>query len=461
MQEDRHGNGKPKVTIVMPSLNVADYIRPCMDSVAGQTLSDIEIIAVDAGSVDGTLEILREYAAKDSRIRVAESEKKSYGYQLNMGIALARGEYVGIVETDDIAAPDMCEALYRAAQETGADYVKGVGEGFFTSLVGEDIRYPMKIFPQERYDACGGTVMAVPRETPELVLCDYYVWNGIYRRNFIQGLRLNETAGAAYQDIGFMLQVHCGAAKAVYLDRLVYYYRRNSANSSCGYNQNIFRYLVQEYRYADLLLQGKTEGWRMACAKKMLRQIIGRFQTMAQSGEFWEEALPEMDALAEMARAALENGSLNRANLTEDEWGHAMCLLESPRSLYEACERPVHDKLHAVRTIFDRIGNRRIVIFGCGKMGRFLHVLLGNRKQGQIAAYCDSHYEQAGGPVQGICVLSPEEAVAEYPNVVYVIASLRYAEEMKEKLRSLGIREENILVYTAGMDNMLLRIFLA
>lgn len=459
MQEGKQG--KPKVTIVMPSLNVANYIRPCMDSVVGQTLTDIEIIAVDAGSVDGTLEILREYAAGDSRIRVVESEKKSYGYQLNKGIALAQGKYVGIVETDDIAAPDMCEALYHAAVEAEADYAKGVGEGFFTSLVGDDIRYPMKIFPQERYDACEGIVMAVPREMPELVLLDYYVWNGIYRREFIQGIRLNETAGAAYQDIGFILQAHCGAAKAVYIDKLVYYYRRNSVNSSCGCNKKIFRYLVQEYGYAAMLLRGKADEWRMTCAKKMLRQIIGRFQTMAQSGEFWEEALPDMRALAEMVRAALEKGSLKKADLTEDERNHAMRLLDSPRSLYEACEKPVHDKIHAVRSMLDKIGDRSIVIFGCGKLGRFLHVLLGNRKQGQIVAYCDSQHGQAGEFVQGIPVFSPETAVVKYPNAVYVIASLHYAEEMREKLCSLGIREDSILIYTGGMDRALQQIFLA
>lgn len=462
MREDRHENERPKVTIIMPSLNVADYIRPCMDSVVSQTLRNIEIIAVDAGSVDGTLEILREYAAKDSRVQVAESEKRSYGHQLNMGIALARGEYIGIVETDDIAAPDMFEALYCAAKGTDADYVKGVGEGFFTSLVGEGIRYPMKIFAQEQYDAGGGRIIAAPKETPELVLLDYYVWNGIYRREFAQGIHLNETAGAAYQDIGFMLQAHYGAASAIYMDKLVYYYRRNREGSSCGAgNKKMFRYLVQEYRYVDLLLQGKADEWRMSCAHKLLRQIIGRFHTMAQSGEFWEEALPDMLALADMTKAAMENGSLRKMDLPEEEWNHAMCLLESPHSLYEACERPVHDKLFEVRFMLDRIGNCRVIIFGCGKMGRFLHVLLGNRKPGQIAAYCDSHYEQAGGPVQGICVLSPEAAVAEYPDAVYVIASLHNSEEMKEKLQSLGIKEENMLVYTAGRDNLLLHIFLA
>ena len=65
-----------------------------------QTLQDMEILIIDAGSEDGTLEVLQEYADRDDRICLVHSEKKSYGYQVNIGIQMARGKYIGIVETD-------------------------------------------------------------------------------------------------------------------------------------------------------------------------------------------------------------------------------------------------------------------------------------------------------------------------------------------------------------------------
>ena len=74
----------PKVSIIMPSLNVAPFIRQCMDSVVTQTLKEIEIFCVDAGSTDGTLEILREYEQKDKRVRVIVSDKKSSGCSLSL-----------------------------------------------------------------------------------------------------------------------------------------------------------------------------------------------------------------------------------------------------------------------------------------------------------------------------------------------------------------------------------------
>ena len=97
----------PKITVIMPSRNVAVYIRQCMDSVLGQDFRNMEILAIDAMSDDGTWEILAEYAAKDERIRLIRSERKSYGYQVNLGIREARGAYIGIVETDDFIEKQM------------------------------------------------------------------------------------------------------------------------------------------------------------------------------------------------------------------------------------------------------------------------------------------------------------------------------------------------------------------
>lgn len=90
-----------KISVILPSLNVESYIKQCINSVINQTLDDIEIICVDAGSTDGTLEILGDYVNKDSRVKLIHSNKKSYGYQMNLGIKEANGEYIAIVETDD------------------------------------------------------------------------------------------------------------------------------------------------------------------------------------------------------------------------------------------------------------------------------------------------------------------------------------------------------------------------
>ena len=82
----------PKVSIIIPTYNVEDYLRECMDSVTRQTLKDIEIICINDGSTDGSLEILKEYADKDPRIVLVDKENEGYGVGMNIGLDKASGE---------------------------------------------------------------------------------------------------------------------------------------------------------------------------------------------------------------------------------------------------------------------------------------------------------------------------------------------------------------------------------
>ena len=86
----------PQISVIMPCLNMAIYIENCIKSIISQTLSNIEILIVDAGSTDGTLDILHFYADQDSRIKIIHSKEKSYGYQVNLGVTEAVSEYISI-----------------------------------------------------------------------------------------------------------------------------------------------------------------------------------------------------------------------------------------------------------------------------------------------------------------------------------------------------------------------------
>lgn len=445
----------PKITVIMPSLNVAGYIRPCMESVLAQTIQDMEILAIDAGSEDGTWEILQEYATIDKRINLMQSDRKSYGYQVNLGISLARGEYVGIVETDDIILPDMYEILYGAAKSTKADYVKGVAEAFMETQRGENICHFIKAFPQERYDACDGAVEMIPSKRPELVLTDFYLWSGIYRKEFVKNIRLNESAGAAYQDIGFMLQAHFKADRAVYLDRLVYRYRTDNATSSC-FNKNAFRYLVQEYEYVDQLLQEKNVKWHSVCYYKMFRQTRERIHMMARSGEFWKEAIPDVNTLAEKLKGAVKEDILKKSEFDVGEWDELTCFLRDPKKLYDTYIGSLTTKNNILQKLLEEVKSRKVVIFGCGKWGKFCHILLESRISGMVLAYCSSNIGSQEMKIQGAEVLELGEAVRKYPNAQYIIASKLYAGEMREQLKALGMQDGQITEYTLGVDTDLL-----
>ena len=92
---------QPLISIIIPVYNVEQYLDECMKSLINQTLKDIEIICINDGSTDNSLEILKGYAEKDDRIKIIDKENGGYGIAMNMGLKAATGEYIGILEPDD------------------------------------------------------------------------------------------------------------------------------------------------------------------------------------------------------------------------------------------------------------------------------------------------------------------------------------------------------------------------
>ena len=115
---------KIKISALIPLFNSKAYLKECIESVLNQRLKDIEVICIDAGSDDGTIELIKEYMKTDSRINLIKSDKKSYGYQLNLGLNNVQGEYFSIVESDDIILPEMYEELYYIASNQDIDFIK-------------------------------------------------------------------------------------------------------------------------------------------------------------------------------------------------------------------------------------------------------------------------------------------------------------------------------------------------
>ncbi len=95
-------NEKIKISVIMTIHNAEKYIRECMESVLNQTFSEIEVLCIDGGSTDGTPHILKEYAERDLRIRIINDANTSYGHKVNRGIEEAVGEYISVVESDDM-----------------------------------------------------------------------------------------------------------------------------------------------------------------------------------------------------------------------------------------------------------------------------------------------------------------------------------------------------------------------
>ena len=228
------GEAKPVVSLLIPIYNVERYLPECLDSAMGQSLGDIEIICINDGSTDSSSDIIAQYAAKDHRIKVIDKPNSGYGCSMNMGLHVAAGDYIGILESDDFFDPDALETLCDAALKSGAD-VEKADFYFYWSV------------PRERNERFGWVDSSMPSVTapldcPEVFFRKPSIWSAIYRRDFLlkNDIRFLETPGASYQDAGFNFKGWASAEKAALVDRPILHYRQDNESSSVNSPGKVF-----------------------------------------------------------------------------------------------------------------------------------------------------------------------------------------------------------------------------
>ena len=323
------GDGIPKVSVIMPSLNVAPYICECMETVVNQTLEDIEIICVDGGSTDGTLEVLEEYATRDQRITIIHSDKKSYGYQMNRGIAAATGEYIGVVETDDYIEPEMYEKLYEIAIQYSLDLVKADFRRF-TDHDGSRAFTQGKIAEIGQYNK-----IVDPSATQAFFLSGktIYTWAGIYNTQFLRRFNIlhNETPGASYQDNGFWFQVFSQAKRAMFIENSLYNLRRDNPNSSYFSTEKLYC-ACEEYDFIRNFLSKSNDledRFASVCAYRRMCNYDFTLKRISR-----ENKLTFLERYAEDFRKLLAKGELDRSLYTAKQWTRLSDIMESPEYVF-------------------------------------------------------------------------------------------------------------------------------
>ena len=126
-----------KVSVIIPVYNAEKYVKDALESVMVQSLTEIEILAVDDGSTDRTGEILEDYSQKDERIRVIHKKNTGYGNTMNVGMDHARGKYLAVLESDDRMLPDMLKNLYTVAETLQRNLPGRILFAFMKKMAGE------------------------------------------------------------------------------------------------------------------------------------------------------------------------------------------------------------------------------------------------------------------------------------------------------------------------------------
>lgn len=172
-----------KVSVIMPVYNAFDYLRPAMDSVLDQKLKEIEVICIDDGSTDHSLDILKEYQERDARIRIVTENNAGPSTARNKGIVRARGEYIIFLDADDFFEPDLISSLYELAKEKSLDIAVCDYDIYNEKQAAFS---PSK--PEPHADILKGGRVVSKSEEPDCILqCNTgYIWNKLFRTEFIK-----------------------------------------------------------------------------------------------------------------------------------------------------------------------------------------------------------------------------------------------------------------------------------
>lgn len=214
-----------KVSILVPICNVEKYLDKCLQSIIKQSLNEIEIVCINDGSKDNSLEIIKKYAQNDNRIIIIDKANTGYGDSMNQGLRIAKGEYIGIVESDDFIDGDMFRKLYENAKKYNADIVKSNFYFYWEN--------PLKLIYKNNLK-----IKSILLDTEicrrKLFLGMPAIWSAIYKNDWLKKEKIEflPTPGASYQDISFRFKSVALAQKIVLIPEALLYYRQDNPNSS-------------------------------------------------------------------------------------------------------------------------------------------------------------------------------------------------------------------------------------
>lgn len=228
MRMDKCVNRNELISVIVPVYNMEQYLERCVNSIRRQTYTNLEIILVDDGSTDHSPELCEQYAGQDERIKVIHKSNGGLSDARNAGLAVARGNYIGYVDSDDWIEPQMYQRMYEACTENEAqvaicryaqayrDRIVRGGTGKITAFDREDI---LKVYLSD---------------SDEYIVYNS-VWSKLFAREAVNGELF--PVGKNSEDIMYTTKAFCKLRRAVYIDECLYNYVLDREGSIMNVNR--------------------------------------------------------------------------------------------------------------------------------------------------------------------------------------------------------------------------------
>ncbi len=211
----------PKVSVIIPVYNVEKYLRQALDSVVNQTLSDIEIICVDDCSTDNSLQILKEYAHKDNRIKIIEQkENQGPGVARDIALDIAIGEYIMFLDPDDWYELNACELSYNQILKNKNDMVL-----FFYLRTNDQTGSITKSNREKLYTKFLSVQNLDINNVEKFEINDFSAWGQVYKKEFLNKYEIRFGQCRNFEDQLFMGKAYIYSNNISILNAYLYNYR--------------------------------------------------------------------------------------------------------------------------------------------------------------------------------------------------------------------------------------------
>ena len=207
------------ISVIIPVYNTETYLASCLDSVLTQSYRNLEVIVIDDGSSDFSLNVAEKYAEQDDRVTVYPQENAGMSVSRNRGLSVATGDFICFVDSDDLLLPDALEVMLEVLNEENADIIQGTVE---RASVFKGVDYNKKLSRK-----IFTVTQAIENSLYQKEILPS-VWGKLFKRSLFDGVFFKE--GIFYEDLDIFYRLVDKSNKIVWIDFPVYFYRNTEGS---------------------------------------------------------------------------------------------------------------------------------------------------------------------------------------------------------------------------------------
>lgn len=408
-----------KVSVIIPCYNTGKYICECLDSILSQTLNEIEIICIDDGSTDGTLNILYKYQKNNENIHILTQQNQGSGIARNQGISAASGEYLAFMDADDFyPSTDTLEKEYSTAKEKRAEICGGsvcvFRNGIYTynGLRKGYVFFEDGWINKEEFPAMGTFWRFIYRK-------DFIIRNGIYFPDYLR-----------CQDFPFLMNAIACAGRIYCMKEVTYVYRKE--------HKQVFFTQQKALDYA----RGMLDGLIIAKRERMLiiyYQVLNELQgELSALLYLYGEKNDEIRHIIHQFNEIIAEGIKDEIKVPLLKEG------EGITQYIESVQKEIHSLLEELKK------EKTVLIYGAGTVGKKVKVFL-EENHVAIESFVVSDVRQNAASLDGLQIRCIDAYVDRKNDCMVILATFPYLhDEIKKTLQEKEFKK----VYTLSLEKM-------